>query len=117
MTVQLNGYNLNVSNILPSADAVVTEWDAWENSAYKRKVRIIGRIVKVTIHGWEKDVAWNDSAVKNFMLLAGTDSAVNFNSDLALYVEAGTNVKVLSVECLPGGMPSKRNYVVTIQYV
>lgn len=113
----LNGYTLNVSDITPSVEAVIVEWDTWESSAYKRKTRILGSVTKVTIHGWEKGVAWSDSAVKNFMTLAGSDSAVNFNSDSALYVEAGANVKVLSVECLPGGIPNKRDYTVTIRYV
>jgi len=74
MGVTLDGKILNLLSGDESYDAVATQWHAWENETYKRKVNVRGKLQGWVFDCYEKGVTWANSQIKHFRgkLAAGT---------------------------------------------
>ena len=118
MTVTLDGKTLDVLHLGESADPVQVQWDAWENSAYKRKVKVYGLVRRWSLNCVEKEVAWASSQAKSFQESAGAGTTVTFQvTDQVRIVD--TNVKILHVGLNVADLAGKnvRRFSLTLQEV
>ncbi len=66
MTIVIDGQTMPVRSGLDEGEVTIrSEWDAWENEEYHRKVRTIGTVRTWTINCREKNVEWSNSLVKH----------------------------------------------------
>ncbi len=116
MTVTLDGYTLNVTDITESINAVGTEWDAWENEQYTRKRKIYGKIRMWRLSCVEKDVAWSNSAANHFMTHVENGEAVTFIVDEGTRYQINTNVYIISINVsFPRGTQNIRTFSVQLR--
>ncbi len=96
MTVTLNGLTLNVKSLNESFQIVCSQWDGWENGAYKRKVKVRGVTRLWTVTCVENNVNWTSSQCKSFQDSAAVGSTVTFAITDQVRV-VSTNVYILGV--------------------
>jgi hypothetical protein len=96
MTVTLNGLTLNVTNLNESVQIACSQWDAWENGSYKRKVKVRGVTRLWTVACVENNVNWASSQCKSFQDSAAVGSTVAFAITDQVRV-LSTNVYILGV--------------------
>jgi hypothetical protein len=96
VTVTLDGKTLNVLALAESADIVASQRDAWENGAYKKKMKVYGVIRQWTLDCVENSVAWASSQAKSFedTMTAGTTVAFSVTDEVRA---VSTNVKITGV--------------------
>jgi hypothetical protein len=117
LTITLDGKTLNVLSYGESIDVAGTQWDAWVNQGYVRKVKVYGIIRKYTVECVENDVSWTDSLVNYFENVAENGSAVAFISNEPVREISSTNVYVLGVELGLSDLGGKniRKFTLTLQ--
>ena len=111
MAITLDGKNLNVRDFDESVKAVRTDWDAWEEESYVRKVKIYGAVRSWVLECFEEGIAWTDSSAKHFQEKAEAGSAVSFQvSGLSTHA-VNTNIYIMSVEVrYEGGISDATKY-------
>jgi hypothetical protein len=117
MTITLDGKTLNVLSFGESIEVAGTQWDAWVNQGYDRKVKVYGIIRKWTLECVEDSVTWTNSLVNYFETIAQNGSAVAFTSDESLREITSTSVYVLGVELGLSDLGGKniRKFTLTLQ--
>jgi len=118
MTVTLNGKTLDVLEFGEGADPVQSHWDAWQNSAYKREIKVYGVEETWRLACVEKDVAWADSQPKSFEEAAEAGDPVAFvvtDEERA----ANTSAYILAVSVHFANLAGKniRYFTLTLQEV
>ncbi len=99
MTVTIDGQTMPVRGGLDEGEVTIrSEWDAWENEEYHRKVRTIGTVRTWTIHCREKNVDWNNSLAKYLKEKMRAGDALSFSVDEGTKHQASADVYVLDVE-------------------
>ena len=111
MAITLDGKALNVRDFDESVKTVRTEWDAWEEESYVRKVKVYGAVKSWVLGCFEEGVSWTDSAAKHFQEKAEAGGAVSFQvSGLSTHA-VNTNVYILNVEArYEGGVSDATKY-------
>jgi hypothetical protein len=97
MTVTLDGKTLDVKSLGEDFQAVNSQWDAWENQAYKRKLKVVGKVRQWTLDCVENNVAWASSQAKSFQDSATAGSTVSFSVTDEVRV-INTTVYILGVQ-------------------
>jgi hypothetical protein len=122
MTVTLDGKSLNLTSRMALREAVTSvkvEWDDWENAAYTRKLKVLGKVRVWTIECYEKGVTWTNSAAKYFQGIIDDDASVTFVVSESDMHAVNTSVYVLSCEVrYEEGVPAGaqfRNFSITLQ--
>ena len=117
MTITIDGKTLNVLSFGESIEVAGTQWDAWVNQSYDRKVKVYGIIRKWTLECIEEDVTWTNSLVNYFETIAQNGSEVAFTSDEAVREISSTNVYVLAVELGLSGLGDNniRKFTLSLQ--
>jgi hypothetical protein len=84
MTVTLDGKTLTVLSWAESLGIVAPQWNAWVDSAYKRKVLVVGNVLQLTLNCIEQNVSWVNSLVNYFMGKQSAGTAVELVSNEAV---------------------------------
>jgi hypothetical protein len=78
MTVTLDGKTLNVKSLSEHFQVINRQWDAWENQAYKRKVKVRGKVRVWTLACVENNVNWASGQAKSFQDTGEVGTTVTF---------------------------------------
>lgn len=116
MTVTLDGKTLDCKSMSEDFQTFKSEWDAWENQAYKRKVKVKGVISGWTLDCVENGVAWASSQTKSFQDTATAGSTVAFVVTDEVRV-INTSVYILAVQIYVADIAGKniRHFSLTLQ--
>lgn len=96
MTVTLGGKTLDCKRLSEGCAIINTQWDAWVNSTYKRKIKVLGTCRKWTVDVVENNVVWASSSCKSFEDSGAAGSVLTFSVDDEVRV-ISTSVYVLDV--------------------
>ena len=110
MTFTIDSRNLTVTRFSEDVEVIKTEWDAWEDGAYKRKVKVCGTIRKWTLECIEENVAWADSAVKHLQDKAEAGNPVTWTINEGTTHSVNTDVYVLEVAVAYENTESLQDY-------
>jgi len=117
MTITLDGKTLNVTSFSESVEPVAVEWDTWENGQYKRKYKAYGAVKTWTLECIEENVAWTNSAAKQFQEKAASGEQVTFIVDEGTRHQINTNVYILNVDLILElvGTQNLRRFTIKLQ--
>jgi len=82
MTVTLGSKTLNLLGLSEISEVEAVKTDEWENGGYKRRYSVIGLLRKWQLECIEKNVAWNESAIKYLQEQAAQATKLDFFCDL-----------------------------------
>jgi hypothetical protein len=116
MTVTLDGKTLDAKTLHEGFQVVNRQWDAWENQAYKRKVKIRGAVRVWTVECVENNVNWATSNCKSFEDTGAAGSTVTFAVTDEVRV-VNTTVYILDVAIDAADLAGKniRHFTLTLQ--
>jgi hypothetical protein len=118
MAVTLDGKTLTIEegSFREVVRSVNVAWDAWENEAFTRKVKVLGSIRGWTFRCHENEsVTWTNSAAKYLQSKVGTDAAVNFTVSKGNLHSVNTDVYILIVDV--SYEQKDRYFTITLQEV
>jgi hypothetical protein len=118
MTVTLDGKTLDCKQLSEDCAVISTQWDAWINSAYKRKLKVLGTVRTWTLHCMENGVAWTSSSAKSLENSAANGTTLTFSVTDEVRI-IGTSVYVLGVSIDAVDLAGKniRYFTITLQEV
>ena len=116
MTVTLDGKTLVCKRLAEGCAVVATQWDAWVNAAFKRKVKAYGVVRVWTLECVENGVNWFSSQAKSFEDSEATGTQLAFSVDDQVRV-ISTNVYVMTVNIDAVDLAGKniRYFTLTLQ--
>jgi hypothetical protein len=116
MTVTLDGKTLDTKRLSEGFEVVNGQSDDWENSAYKRKVKVLGVIRTWTLECVESVVAWTSSQAKSFQDTGEAGTTVTFTVTDEVRV-INTSVYILDMAIQIADLAGKniRYFTVTLQ--
>jgi hypothetical protein len=97
MGTTLDGQALTVTKWGEDCPAQASQWDAWVNSTWKRKVKVYGIVRTYIIDCVEQAVAWASSLANYFEGKASSGTSVVFYSDQAVRPVNSVSVYVMRV--------------------
>jgi len=114
--VKLDGKTLNVLSFGEDARAVMSQWDAWVDGAYKRKVKVLGISRSWMLDCVENDVGWTNSQAKSFQETAAAGFTVTFSITSEVRV-INTTVYIIDVGIQVADLAGKnvRHFTLTLQ--
>ena len=117
MGTTLDGQTLTVQKWSEDTIVQASQWDAWNSSTYKRKVKIYGIVRTYEITFLEYNVTWTNSLANRFETDAVNGNTVTLSSDSALRPVSSVAVYIMDVkfdmENLAG--QNMRKVTVTVQ--
>ena len=116
MTVTLGSKTLNLLGLREISEVKAVKTDRWENGGYKRRYSPIGLLRKWRLECIEKNVAWNESAIKYLQEQAAQATKLDFTADLGVLYNVNTQVQVLGCRQRfnPLGEANIRRFTVTL---
>ena len=118
MTVTLDGKSLECMRFSENCVAVTTQWDAWANNGYTRKVKVLGVVRTWVLNCVEDGIAWASSCAKSYEDSAakGTTLTLTVTDEVRL---VNASVCVLSVLIDVENLAGKtiRYFTITLQEV
>jgi hypothetical protein len=116
MTVTLDSKTLDVRGFDEDFQVVNSQWDAWQNQTYKRKVKVFGVTRQWTLDCVENNAAWASSQAKSFQDSGTAGSTVSFQVTDEVRV-INTNVYILGVKIHVADLAGKniRYFTLTLQ--
>jgi hypothetical protein len=94
-----------------------TQWDAWVNSLYKRKVKVLGIVRQYILTAIEQNSIWSSSLAKYFEDACLAGSQILLASDQAVRPVQNVNVYVLDVSWTLANLGGQniRKFLLTLQ--
>jgi len=120
MAVTVGTATLNVTSFSVATKKIGSEWVDWENGQLVRKQSVYGLKHTWTLHCYEKNVAWTDSAAKYLDEQSKAGNQLSATIDLGdRYKVENVNVYVDSVEIdmVQVGSQNIRNFTVILKEV
>jgi hypothetical protein len=116
MTVTLDGKTLDCKSLGEGFEVVASQWDAWINNVFKRRLKVRGVVRTWTLDCVENSVAWTNSQAKSFedTGLAGTTVNLTVTDEVRVI---NTSVYILGVAIQVADLAGKniRYFTVTLQ--
>lgn len=117
--VCLDGLPLQVERMEEVSDDVSSEWDAWEDESYVKKVHVLGEVQKWRLEAFETGISWSESVVKHLTSDLSKGEAVTFkvSENGGLIIDTYVYVLGVSRHYESGRADSRRyrRFTVTLQ--
>ena len=113
--MKIDGKTLNVRDLTVEVIPALTEWDAWEDGSYKRKIKAFGgyRVWRLDCYE-ETSVSWTDSIIKYLQDKITSGSTVTLDISETAYTYNGS-AYIKELAFTPDNTEKVRRYTVTLQ--
>lgn len=116
MTVTLDGKTLDCKSLSEGFEVINVQGDDWENSAYKRKIKVLGIVRTWTVECVENNIAWASSAAKSFQDTGAAGTTVAFAvTDEVRVISATVYILGVTQDIADLGGKNVRRFTVSLQ--